>query len=153
MKPIRLEMQAFGAYVGRQAFDFADLKGRSLFLIAGPTGSGKTTVLDAICFALYGTTSGGERKPDGMRSDHVPQDVATEVTFDFDLGGKSYRVRRNLAYQRPAKRGEGTTAEPQNSALWERTGVDDPADEGRVVARATAEVVKGGGAAGGAHGR
>lgn len=142
MKPIRLEMQAFGAYVGRQAFDFADLKGRSLFLIAGPTGSGKTTVLDAICFALYGSTSGGERKPDGMRSDYAAPDVATSVTFDFALGDKVWRVRRNLDYQRPAKRGDRPATEKANAGLWDRTGVDDPGVEGRHVASGLTEVTR-----------
>ena len=71
MKPCRLVMQAFGPYAGRQEIDFGELAGRSLFLIAGPTGAGKTTVLDAICCALYGSTSGGERTPAEMRSQHA----------------------------------------------------------------------------------
>ena len=63
MKPLRLTVNAFGPYAREQAFDFADLKGRSFFLIHGPTGAGKTSVLDAMCFALYGQASGPQRQP------------------------------------------------------------------------------------------
>ena len=61
MRPISLEINSFGPYAGHQVIDFRELKGRNLFLICGPTGSGKTTVLDAMCYALYGNTSGNDR--------------------------------------------------------------------------------------------
>ena len=107
MKPLVLTMQAFGPFAGRERVDFTLLGERALFLIHGPTGAGKTTLLDAICFALYGDTSGGEREARAMRSDHAPQDLATEVELEFSLGPERYRVTRSPAQQRPKKRGEG----------------------------------------------
>ncbi len=72
MRPVRLEMQAFGPYRGRESVDFAELGPNRVFLIHGDTGAGKTTILDAVVFALYGSTSGGERSADQMRSDLAP---------------------------------------------------------------------------------
>ncbi len=140
MKPLRLTMCAFGPYPREQVLDFAELRGQSLFLITGPTGSGKTTVLDAICFALYGDTSGLERDGAQMRSQHSAPATATEVTFDFALGSQSYRVKRNPAYERPKLRGEGTTTEAASARLWRRTGVSDPADDGVPLATKASEV-------------
>src|SRR5215468_5562187 len=105
MKPLRLILRAFGPYAGEQAFDFGSLQGRSFFLIHGPTGAGKTSILDAMCFALYGDTSGGSRDAERMRSDHARADAPTEVTFDFALGADLYRVRRSPRQPRPRKRG------------------------------------------------
>jgi len=85
MKPIRLGLSAFGPYTNQQVFDFSLLGDRSFFLIHGPTGSGKSTILDGICFALYGETSGGERQASSMRSDYALPETLTEVTFDFVL--------------------------------------------------------------------
>lgn len=107
MKPIRLEMQAFGPFAGRESVDFTRLGEQALFLIHGPTGAGKTTLLDALCFALYGDTSGGERDARAMRSDHAQDDVETRVELEFRLGEASYRVSRSPAQLRPKKRGEG----------------------------------------------
>ncbi len=94
MKPIVLEIQAFGPYVGRVKLDFRPLYQEGLFLIAGPTGAGKTTLFDAICFALYGKTSGGDRNDVDMRSNLAPQSLPTEVRFIFELSGKIYEVKR-----------------------------------------------------------
>ncbi len=118
MRPLRLEMHAFGPYAGRQVLDFAALKERRFFLIHGPTGSGKTTVLDAMAFALYGHTSGAERDAADMRSDQAAADVLTEVTFDFALGTERYRAWRRPAQERPKLRGEGVTTETQDATLW-----------------------------------
>ena len=85
MKPNKLVITAFGPYAGTQVIDFRELGDRSFFLIHGATGAGKTTILDAICFALYGETSGNERKSEQMRSHHTKSDIATVVTFDFAL--------------------------------------------------------------------
>ena len=142
MKPIRLTVQAFGPYAERETFDFADLKGRSLFLISGPTGSGKSTVLDAICCALYGSTSGGDRTPDQMRSQHAEPGLATEVTFDFELGPKSYRVSRCLEHERPRKKGVGTMTQPQTATIWDITGIGDPAVDGVPLASQWDKVTK-----------
>ncbi len=96
MRPILLELQAFGPYVEKVRVDFRPLYQEGLFLIAGPTGAGKTTLFDAICFALYGTTSGGERSDVHMRSNFAPQSIPTEVRFVFELFGNTYEVRRIL---------------------------------------------------------
>jgi exonuclease SbcC len=134
MRPLRLELQAFGSYAGVQAVDFRLLKDRSLFLIHGPTGSGKSTILDAICFALYGEASGGEREAQQMRSHHADPAVPTEVTFEFALGKEVYRIFRSPEQERPKKRGEGTTRERARATLWRRTGLDGDAGDGAVLA-------------------
>ena len=109
MKPIHLKVSAFGAFAGEQEVPFSQLGGRSFFLIHGPTGAGKTSLLDAICFALYGDTSGGNRDAEGMRSDHADPKRVTEVAFDFALGAEVYRVKRSPRQQRPKKKGAGFT--------------------------------------------
>ncbi len=128
MKPLKLTMQAFGPYAARQELDFRHIGKRPFFLIHGPTGSGKTTVLDAICFALYGETSGAEREPQQMRSDHSSAEMQTEVTFDFALGSRAYRVSRSPEQERPKKRGSGTTRVPQKAVLFELAGAVDEND-------------------------
>lgn len=85
MKPLKLTMRAFGPYAGETVIDFEKLQGRHLFLICGPTGAGKTTILDAMCYALYGKTS-GDRTGEKMRSDYADSSERTEVIFDFMLG-------------------------------------------------------------------
>lgn len=134
MKPIKLTISAFGPYAGTQVIDFTELGERTFFLIHGPTGSGKTTILDAICFALYGDTSGAERKGEQMRSGHADLTEPTEITFDFAIGADTYRILRFPEQERPKKRGEGTTIMPANATLWKRTGVTDDAEEGAVLA-------------------
>ncbi|CUH95726.1 hypothetical protein P22_1806 [Propionispora sp. 2/2-37] len=118
MKPLCLTMQAFGPYAGRQVVDFSELGARSFFLIHGPTGAGKTTILDAICFALYGTASGSERDGRSLRSDYATPDIPTEVLFSFALGGRQYRIRRCPEQIRAKKRGEGTTRMDAAAELW-----------------------------------
>lgn len=114
MRPIILNMTAFGPYAGNQTLDFREIGDSRLFLIHGPTGSGKTTLLDAMCFALYGACSGTDRDTKQVRSDHADQNVQTEVTFDFRLGQREYRVYRRPEQPRPRKRGGGsTTARPE----------------------------------------
>ncbi len=108
MKPLMLTMQAFGPYAERETVDFAAI-GHGLFLICGPTGSGKTTIFDAIKFALYGQTSGELREAREMRSDHAAPDELTSVELTFEHGGHEYRVYRAPAQARPKKRGEGMT--------------------------------------------
>ena len=134
MKPIKLIINAFGPYAGTQVIDFTELGERTFFLIHGPTGSGKTTILDAICFALYGDTSGAERKGEQMRSGHADMAEPTEITFDFAIGSDSYRILRYPEQERPKKRGAGTTTMTANATLWKRTGVTDDAEEGAVLA-------------------
>ncbi len=131
MRPLRVAMEAFGPYAGRQVLDFADLHGRGFFLITGTTGSGKTTVLDAMSFALYGVTSGGPESEGGrsgasMRSDHADPGLLTRVVFDFALGADLYRIVREPEQERPKARGEGTTTHGQTATIWRlrRAGPD-----------------------------
>lgn len=99
MRPLKLKMTAFGAYVKPVELDFEEsLRGEKIFLIHGATGAGKTTILDAICFALYGTASGDERDGVMMRSKGISNNIKTEVEFEFALGEKIYNVRRTLSY-------------------------------------------------------
>lgn len=142
MKPIKLTISAFGPYAGTQVIDFTELGERTFFLIHGPTGSGKTTILDAICFALYGDTSGAERKGEQMRSGHADLTEPTEITFDFTIGADTYRILRFPEQERPKKRGEGTTVMPANATLWKRTGLTDDAEEGSVLAGGWSKVTE-----------
>ena len=122
MKPLQLEMQAFGPFARRQVIDFRQLGGKTFFLIHGPTGSGKTSILDGICFALFGDSSGGERDGRQMRSHHADADTLTEVCFDFALGAQRYRVRRVPEQTRKSRRGGGETLQVQVAELWK---IDD----------------------------
>ncbi len=99
MRPIELKISAFGPYANRQCLNFANgLAGSNLFLIHGPTGSGKTTILDAMLFALYGSNRiGNGRDAKMMRSEHADADTPTEVDFTFALGEKNYRVKRTFS--------------------------------------------------------
>ncbi|HJA26154.1 MAG TPA: SMC family ATPase [Candidatus Fournierella merdigallinarum] len=107
MRPIRLRLAAFGPYAGEESLDMAALGDRGLFLITGDTGAGKTTLFDAISFALFGQLSGGVRGLDTARSDYAPADRETFVQLEFEHRGATYTVRRTPQYQRPKKRGEG----------------------------------------------
>lgn len=133
MKPLRLTMSAFGPFAETQTLDFTELGSRHFFLIHGPTGSGKTTILDAICFALYGDTSGAMRDGRQMRSDHAGPSVVTEITFDFAIGPETYRVKRNPEQERSKISGKGTTVMRPGATLWKRTGAAGDDDEGIVM--------------------
>jgi len=133
MRPLKLVMSAFGPYAGTQELDFRELGDRSFFLIHGPTGSGKTTILDAMCFALYGDTSGAQRDGRQMRSDHAGLPTVTEITFDFAIGADVYRIKRNPEQERPKRRGEGTTTMRADAILWKRTGIANDGEEGIVL--------------------
>jgi exonuclease SbcC len=119
MKPLRLTLEAFGPYAGRQELDFGDLGDQSFFLIHGPTGAGKTSILDGISYALYGQTSGGQRETRDLRSHFATADLPTRVTFDFALGGKAYRVERTPEQQVPKQRGGGLKKQLYAAHLWE----------------------------------
>lgn len=118
MRPIRLSLTAFGPFRHRELIDFLDFGRHALFLINGPTGSGKTILLDAICFALYGQTTGGEREGRQLRSDHAAPDVLCEVDFTFVLGHQTYRILRQPDQERPKKRGKGLLLEPARADFW-----------------------------------
>ncbi|GAB2720520.1 SMC family ATPase [Halomonas garicola] len=142
MTPLALTLQAFGPFAATQTLDFAALGQSPLFLINGPTGAGKSSILDALCFALYGQTTGNEREPAQMRCDQAADGLLTEVTLDFRLRGTNYRIRRVPQQERPKARGEGTTTHQPEAQLW-RLDADGEVDEclvARKVNDATAEV-------------
>jgi exonuclease SbcC len=134
MKPIRIELQAFGPFPGTQVVDFRDLGARTLFLISGPTGAGKTSILDGICFALYGEATGHDRTAEGLRSDHAAPDVPTRVVFDFELKGVHYRIERSPKQLRPKLRGSGFTTAAADATLWHCTNPAGSAHPGPVLA-------------------
>jgi exonuclease SbcC len=109
MKLYTLEITAFGPFAGKERIDFADLGENPLFLIDGPTGAGKSSILHAVCYGLYGETTDSERKDLGIRCDHADPDTLTEITLEFSLRGNRYRIRREPTQMRPAKRGGGET--------------------------------------------
>ena len=125
MKLLKLIFSAFGPYLGKEVLDFADLQGRSFFLIHGPTGAGKTTILDTICFALYGDASGENREAKMLRSDNADIGQMTEVEFTFSLGQALYKVWRAPEQQRPKKRGEGTTLSTADALLYKINGSEE----------------------------
>ncbi|MGR5421591.1 AAA family ATPase [Vibrio sp. PNB22_4_1] len=134
MKPIKLTMQAFGPFAQAETIEFDKLGTNPLFLINGPTGSGKTSILDAICFALYGETTGNERQGIQMRCDMAAPALLTEVTLEFSLHGKSYRVIRSPEQEAPKARGEGMTVRKHTAALYEIT------DEEKLITSKTTQV-------------
>lgn len=119
MKPLYLSIQAFGPFSDKEDIDFKKLGTYPLFLINGPTGAGKSSILDAICFALYGQTTGAERTASQMRCDHAKPDVLTQVCLDFSIGDKVYRIKRIPMQARVKKNGEGTTSQQSEATLWE----------------------------------
>ena len=125
MRPIRLTMTAFGSYADTTEIPFSDLK-NGLFLVTGDTGAGKTTIFDAIVFALYGELCGAERedrKPEMMHSDFVEKSTDTVVTLVFSEGGKEYKAERTIHFQK--KRGtEGGYGAPKISAVLSEPGKD-----------------------------
>ena len=125
MKPLLLTLQAFGPFAGKESLDFAALGSNPLFLINGATGAGKSSILDAICFALYGQTTGAEREPSQMRCDFSEPSLLTEVNLEFALGTKHYRVRRVPQQNKPKTHGEGITNHAPEAQFWELDGTKD----------------------------
>lgn len=125
MKPLLLRMQAFGPYAKEQIIDFSQLGEKNFFLISGPTGSGKTTVLDAMVFALYGSASGNLRDGKSLRSDYAATDYPTEVEFTFSLREKIYKILRQPEQELKKKRGEGTRKLPGSAVLNKKNQNND----------------------------
>lgn len=99
MKPLKVTMQAFGPYIEKCTVDFDKLNKNRIFLITGPTGSGKTTILDAMCFALYGMATGENRQWDLMRNTAAQDNIATYVQFEFSIGNDIYKFERSRSYK------------------------------------------------------
>ena len=121
MRPLRLEMTAFGPYPKEVILDFAILANQSMFLITGPTGSGKTSILDAIVYALYGQTSGGLRDGSDMRSDYADTTTPTSVVFEFQVGDHRYRMERTPKQELQKKRGTGARTVLATASISEWT--------------------------------
>ncbi|MBQ5812567.1 MAG: SMC family ATPase [Clostridia bacterium] len=117
MRPVKLRVSAFGPYAGVTELDMDKLGAKGLYLISGDTGAGKTTIFDAITFALYGEASGSIRETSTMRSKYASPDTPTEVELTFVYGGKEYTVKRSPEYDRPARRGDGTTTQKAEAQL------------------------------------
>ena len=119
MKPLKLILSAFGPYANETVIDFTRFGEDGIFLIAGDTGAGKTTIFDAISFALYGEASGGRerRGSKSFRSDYASPRTETWVELTFRHKAETWRIRRNSEYERPKKTGEGTTTQSANATL------------------------------------
>lgn len=137
MRPLKLKLSAFGPYAGETVIDLEQLGKQGLYLITGDTGAGKTTIFDAITYALYGEASGANREPNMFRSKYAHPEAKTEVALVFSYKGKEYTVRRNPDYQRPAKRGDRFTTQKAEASLI--------LPDGSIISKAkevTAEITK-----------
>ncbi|MFA7067790.1 MAG: SMC family ATPase [Acidaminococcaceae bacterium] len=137
MKPLKLIINAFGPFADKQEIDFTLLGDKTFFLIHGPTGSGKTTILDAMAFALYGTASGDLRVIKSLRSDYAPPSKKTEIVFSFTAGGKTWEVTRSPEQDLKKQRGEGNRKMPASAVL-----VEIQNQERNVVASGTNDVTE-----------
>lgn len=117
MRPVTLTLCAWGPYPERVTVDFTKFSEGSVFLVTGPTGAGKTTIFDAICYALYGNVSGNNREKTTLRSDFAEPELDTYVELTFTHKDKQYVIRRSPKYDRPKKRGDGFTTSPESAEL------------------------------------
>ena len=129
MRPLNLKMSAFGPYAGEVEIPMSELGSSGLYLITGDTGAGKTTIFDAICYALFGEASGENRTSGMFRSKYADPATPTYVELTFTHEGKEYLIRRNPDYMRPARRGDGLTQE--------KAGAELHYPDGRIVTRTT----------------
>jgi exonuclease SbcC len=126
MRLHRLRMTAIGPFADRVEIDFSRFGNSSLFLLEGPTGSGKTTVLDGISFALYGKLAQSTATAERLKSHHAPPDAEPVVELVFETQSGLYRIRRTPSHQRPKKRGSGTTPVHMTVKLWRLGSLDQP---------------------------
>lgn len=117
MRPLKITMSAFGPYAGEVTLDMQKLGKSGIYLITGDTGAGKTTVFDAISYALYGEASGNYRENTTLRSKYASADTPTFVELEFEYNNEIYIINRNPEYPRPNKRGEGFTKQSANAEL------------------------------------
>lgn len=117
MRIHKLQIQAFGPFAGSEAINFDELADGGLFLLDGPTGAGKSSILDAICYALYGSLPGSRSGSRQIRSDHAPSDLAPEIVCELTIGDRRFEVTRSPAWLRPSKRGKNKTTEQKATSL------------------------------------
>ncbi|MGP3958675.1 AAA family ATPase [Nonomuraea sp. 3N208] len=122
MRPHRLTLTAFGSFPGTETVDFDALAEAGLFLVHGPTGAGKTTILDALCFALYGQVPGQRNSARSLRCDHAPPSAGPSVTLEVSIRGRLLRIQRSPSWHRPKLRGTGFTEEKAKVVVSERHG-------------------------------
>lgn len=146
MRPIRLTLQAFGPFATREVVDFREALEAGLFGVYGQTGAGKSTLFSAMSFALFGAPTKTDQDARSLRSDHASPDLPTEVEFVFELGAKTYLIRRRPAQERRRTRGEGMTEDAAEAWLFDATGIalDDLGSEtsGEVIAEKKLGLVK-----------
>ena len=118
MRPLQLELTAFGPFAGTELVDFASLAPSGLFLVHGDTGAGKTSVLDALCFALYGSVPGARDRVRDVRSDHADAATLTSVQLDFMVAGESFRIWRQPKQEAAKRRGSGVTVHQAKALLF-----------------------------------
>ena len=140
MKPLKLTLSAFGPYAGKTEIPMEQLGDRGLYLITGDTGAGKTTLFDAITFALYGEPSGSSREPSMLRSQYADPKTPTFVEMEFSCRGKKYVVRRNPEYFRVRTRGEGFTKQLADAELHFPDG-RPPVTKAREVTQAVRDLI------------
>ena len=140
MRPLRLTLSAFGPYAAETTLDLEKLGRGGLYLITGDTGAGKTTIFDAITYALYDHSSSGIREGSMLRCKYADNKTPTFVKLEFEVHGVRYTVRRNPEYQRPKARGEGMTTEKADATL---TYPDDrpPVTKAKDVTAAVQEII------------
>ena len=128
MRPTKLIMSAFGPYSNKVEIDFDKLGENGLYLITGDTGAGKTTIFDAITYALYGRASGENRDASMFRSKYALESTPTSVELNFTYSGKEYYIKRNPEYVRPKSRGDGFTTQKASVELYLPNGktIDKP---------------------------
>jgi DNA repair protein SbcC/Rad50 len=122
MRLHHLQVEAFGPFAERVVVDFDALSASGLFLLTGATGAGKTSILDAVCFALYGEVPGDRQSAKRLRADQAADGETPRVTLQLTLAGRRFRIVRSPAWQRPKKRGTGTTTQQASVKLCERRG-------------------------------
>ena len=140
MRPLKLTLSAFGPYAGETVLELEKLGRGGLYLVTGDTGAGKTTLFDAITYALYDHSSGGVREGAMLRCKYADPKTPTFVELEFEVNGARYTVRRNPEYTRPKVRGEGFTAEKADATLTYADG-RPPVTKAKDVTAAVQEII------------
>ena len=140
MRPLKLTLSAFGPYAAKTVLDLAQLGRGGLYLVTGDTGAGKTTLFDAITYALYDHSSGGVREGAMLRSKYAEPGTPTFVELEFEVRGQRCTVRRNPEYLRPKARGEGFTTEKADACLTYADG-RPPVTRAKDVTAAVVDII------------